>query len=61
MLHDIAPVEEPLSSLVPLSVEVVTGKTRLNEFKSYIAQFHYLGYDRSVGESIRYFLHRRDG
>jgi hypothetical protein len=27
------------------------------EFKSYIAQYHYLGYDRSIGENIKYFVY----
>ena len=59
MLHDTTPIEEPLSLLKPLSLEVVVGKSNLMEFKSYVAQHHYLGYDRNIGENIKYFV--RDG
>lgn len=59
MLHDTDPIEETLRAVQPLTLEVVAGKTNLAEFKSYIAQYHYLGYDRSIGESIKYIV--RDG
>jgi hypothetical protein len=31
------------------------------EFKSYVAQYHYLGYDRNIGENIKYFVRDRHG
>lgn len=61
MLHDTVPIEEPLSGLLPLAAEVVKGKDSLMKFKSYMAQYHYLGYDRSIGENIRYFVYDRHG
>jgi hypothetical protein len=61
MLHDTTPIEEPLSELVPLSVEVVEGKTDLMKFKSYVAQYHYLGYDRNIGENLKYYVRDRHG
>ena len=61
MLHDTTPVGGPLSGLLPLSVEVVTDKYSLMEFKSYIDQYHYLGYDRNIGENIKYFAYDRHG
>jgi len=57
MLHDILPIETALANLTPLTVEVVKDKHSLMEFKSYIAQYHYLGYDRSIGENIKYFVY----
>jgi len=59
MRHDITPVEGRLSELTPLVIEVVTGKDKLMEFKSYIAQYHYLGYDRNIGENLKYFIYDR--
>jgi len=56
MLHDTTAIECPLCELQPLSLEVVLGKSNLMEFKSYIAQYHYLGYDRNIGENIKYFV-----
>ena len=61
MLHDMTPVEGQLTELTPLSIEVVTGKQELMEFKSYVEQHHYLGYDRNIGENIKYFVIDRHG
>ena len=61
MLHDTEPVEEPFPKLTPLSIDVATGKSSLMEFKSYIAQYHYLGYDRNIGENIKYIVKDRHG
>jgi len=59
--HDMTPIAGSLPDLLPLAVEVVEGKRALMEFKSYIAQFHYLGYDRNIGENIKYFVYDRQG
>ena len=59
--HDTTPVFGRLRDLAPFSVEVVADKHGLKEFKSYIEQFHYLGYDRSIGENIKYFVRDRQG
>ena len=61
MLHDMTPVESHLIDLTPLVIKVVTGKQELMEFKSYVEQFHYLGYDRNIGENIKYFVSDRNG
>lgn len=61
MVHDNSPIEESLSELRPLSLEVVVGKSNLMEFKSYVAQYHYLGYDRNIGENIKYYVRDRHG
>ena len=61
MLHDTTPIEGLLSEIAPLSIEVVSVKNDLAEFKSYIAGYHYLGYDRNIGENIKYFVKDRHG
>ena len=61
MLHDTTPIEGPLSAIQPLTAEVVAGKTNIGEFKSYIAQYHYLGYDRNIGENMKYFIRSKQG
>ena len=61
MLHDITQIEGLLCELQPLAIEVVTEKGHLMEFKSYIEQYHYLGYDRNIGENIKYFVYDRRG
>jgi len=61
MLHDTEPIKETLRAIQPITLEVVTGKGNLAEFKSYVAQYHYLGYDRNIGENIKYFVRDRHG
>ena len=61
MVHDMMPINGRLPELTPLALEVATGKYELMEFKSYIEQHHYLGYDRNIGENIKYFVYDRNG
>jgi hypothetical protein len=61
MLHDETPIEEPLFELRPLTLGVVHGKEALMEFKSYMVQYHYLGYDRNIGENIKYYVRDKHG
>jgi hypothetical protein len=62
MLHDTTPVETNLSSLLPLRIEskIETGGL-LTEYKSYIDQYHYLGFGRTVGENMKYMVYSKDG
>lgn len=60
-LHDEAPVEMELAALQPLRVEAVEEKWQVNEFKAYIEQFHYLGFDRTVGENMKYMVYSASG
>ena len=61
MLHDTTLIDGSLSELKQLSIEVVADKKNLREFKSYMAQYHYLGYDRNIGENIKYYVRDRHG
>jgi hypothetical protein len=61
MLHDMKPIECKLAEITPLAISAVTDKHDLMEFKSYVEQHHYLGYDRSIGENIKYFVCDRHG
>jgi hypothetical protein len=56
-----APVEVPLRALLPLTVCNIEGKKQLDEFKSYIEQYHYLGFGRTVGENMKYTVRGSDG
>ena len=57
MLYDMTLVDGMLSELVPLTIESVNAKYDLVDFKSYIEQYHYRGYDRSIGENMKYFVY----
>ena len=60
-MHDTTPVETALHDLLPLQVNIVTAKNDVTVFKSYIDQYHYLGFERSIGESMKYDISSRDG
>jgi len=59
--HNMDPVEQPLAELLPIGIEVVNAGAALIEFKSYIDQFHYLGFDRTVGENMKYMVRDKSG
>jgi hypothetical protein len=59
--HDTASVNVKLAQLRPLRVSKVNGGTELAQFKSLIDQYHYLGYDRSIGENMKYMVYDCSG
>jgi len=59
--HRTAPVHCSLSELRPIQLERVNGGALLDEFKSYIDQYHYLAFDRTVGENMKYIARDRYG
>ena len=61
LMHDTTVIDTPLSEIKPLQINVITKKDENIAFKSYISQYHYLGYDRYIGESINYAVRSRDG
>ncbi|HZK87571.1 MAG TPA: Druantia anti-phage system protein DruA [Anaerovoracaceae bacterium] len=61
IVHDETPVTRDLKELRPLRVEIVSSKADLAQFKSYIDQYHYLGFDRFIGERMAYMVYSCDG
>jgi len=62
MAHDTTPVDVPIKDLLPLKVEVIQKSgPLLAEFKSLLVQYHYLGFDMTVGENMKYLVYSRDG
>ncbi|MDD4297634.1 MAG: DUF4338 domain-containing protein [Ruminiclostridium sp.] len=60
-LHDKTPIEAKLSALQPLQIKAVEEKQQVHDFKSYIEQYHYLGFDCTVGENMKYMVYGVDG
>jgi hypothetical protein len=58
--RDYTAVNAELMELRPLRVSIVSAGDELTQFKSLIDQYHYLGYDRSVGENMKYIIYDRD-
>lgn len=61
LTHDSTPVTAPLQELRPLRVENIGSGAALAEFKSMLAQHHYLGFDRTVGENMKYVVRSKGG
>jgi len=61
MEHNIKPHNANLREVAPLRIETVAARGDMQTFKSYIDQYHYLGYARSVGESVKYLVYSNDG
>jgi len=59
--HDTTPVNTKLRDLMPIQVKIVSSSDDVRLFKSYIQQYHYLGFERGVGENIRYFVYSNTG
>lgn len=59
--HDTTPIGSKLAELRPLHVSIVSTGKELGIFKSLIEQYHYLGFDRAIGENIKYMIYDRDG
>lgn len=59
--HDTTPVIGSLPELCPLRIENVNSGAELAVFKSYIDQYHYLRFDRTIGENMKYMVYSRDG
>lgn len=61
LVHDKTPINVSLKEIQPLQVKEVTDKETMNQFKSFIDQYHYLGFSRCVGESMPYIVYSKNG
>ena len=59
--HNISPIEAKLKDIAPIQIKIVSTKEDIRKFKSYIHLYHYLGFDRSIGENIKYFVYSNSG
>lgn len=59
--HDTTPIIATLQELRPVRIENVDSGSGLFVFKSYIDQYHYLGFDRTIGENMKYMVYSSDG
>ncbi len=51
-----ADINNKLSLLTPIRLEVVSEKKDVTVWNEYIDRYHYLGYKRPIGSHIRYFI-----
>ncbi len=62
MLHDTTQIAADIKDILPIRLEIVPERTfQIQEFKSLIDQYHYLGFDRNVGENLKYMVYSWQG
>jgi len=59
--HIRTPMQCSLGNVLPLCVKVVGSPEESGVFKSLLAQYHYLGFNRTVGENIKYLIYSNTG
>ena len=59
--HDVTPIDARLRDIKPIRIEIAASREDVRLFKSYINQYHYLGWDRSIGETLKYFVYSNSG
>jgi len=59
--HTRTPIQCPIDNILPLCVKVVASPEESRIFKSLLAQYHYLGFNRAVGENIKYLIYSSTG
>ncbi|MDD3880609.1 MAG: DUF4338 domain-containing protein [Syntrophomonas sp.] len=61
-LHDTSEITCSIKDVLPVRIEIIKARTpQANEFKSLMAQYHYLGFDMTIGENIKYMVYSRQG
>ena len=58
--HDTTPIVGRLKDILPVAIEIVN-KKGTPEFASMLAQYHYLGFDRTVGRNMKYMVRDKGG
>jgi hypothetical protein len=62
ILHDTSEIAGDIQNILPARVDIVQERTfQSQEFKSLISQYHYLGFDMTVGENLKYLVYSRQG
>lgn len=62
MVHDTTQISANIQNIMPVQIVVVKERTQQGqEFKSLIAQYHYLGFDMTVGENLKYMVYSQQG
>lgn len=61
VLHETTEIVCAIKEILPVRIDVVKERTQQgHEYKYLIDQYHYLGFDMTVGENIKYMVYSRD-
>ena len=56
-----AAIADELARLTPISLQVVAQPPDIAQWNEYVDRYHYLGYKRPIGPSLRYFIVDKQG
>lgn len=56
VLHDTTQIQTPLRELLPLQIMVIGDREQKDLFHTFLHQYHYLSYERPVGENLQYLV-----
>lgn len=61
-IHDTSEITCSIKDILPVRIEIVKPRTQqANEFKSLIEQYHYLGFNMTISENLKYIIYSRQG
>lgn len=55
------PIQEPLTSLQPIRLELADTRPKREQVRQWLAQYHYRGFHGAVGENVQYLAKDRHG
>jgi hypothetical protein len=55
------PIQEPLTSLQPIRLELADTQPKRQQVRQWLAQYHYRGFHGAVGENVQYLARDRQG
>jgi len=58
--HSTLPITAKLKTLTPLKLSLAEDKEALGLFKCFLSAYHYLGFNGTVGENLKYMVYDKD-
>jgi hypothetical protein len=61
-LHDTTPIEDGIRDILPIRISIKQARMAVSDdYKSLLAQYHFLGFDMTAGENIKYMVYSVQG
>lgn len=61
ILHETTPIKVELKELLPIEIKIVQDSEEKYQFDTFLSLYHYLGFNRSVGENLKYLAFDKEG
>lgn len=60
VFHSTLPITAKLKTLAPIKLSLAEDKEELGLFKCFLSAYHYLGFNGTVGENLKYMVYDKD-